>query len=91
MANQMAKTINSIDYKLWPCLEGILDTKWKVSDDLNDLLEDLTLQANKNNGYLGEPDDQAYIVLQDWAIGKITKRQAINKLDRLDYLEWEMV
>lgn len=91
MANQMAKKLDTIDYKLWPCLEGILDLKWKPSDDLNDLLEDLTIKANRRNGFLEKPDDLAYIVLQDWAFGKITKKQAFNKLEALDYLEWEII
>jgi len=84
----MAKTV---DYKLWPALEGLGSLKYRPVEDLNDLYEDLFSQAMKRNGNLIKSDAEAYIVLQDWAFGKLTKKEAYNKLDKLDYIEWEVV
>lgn len=81
----------TIDYKLWPALEGLSTMKFKPAEDLQDIYEDLFLQAMSAKGLLENVDADAYMILQDWAFGKLTKREALYKLDRLDYIEWEVV
>jgi len=89
----MAKTIDckqSIDYKLWPALEGLETMKYKPAETLKEMYDDLFLKCMDQKGYLEKPDVEPYIVLQDWAFGKLTKREALKKLDKLNYIDWEV-
>lgn len=88
----MAKTITqTIDTKLCPGLFSSDTIKLRPSETLNDLYEELLDDCMKNGGQLEKPDSEAFIALQSWAFGKMTDREAYNKLDRLDYIMWEIV
>lgn len=84
----MAKTITS---KLIPALEGIGSLKYRPLETLDDLYEELVQKAMGKGGRLEKSDSEAFIALQSWAFGKLTKHEAIKKLDKLDYITWEVV
>lgn len=58
-------------------------------ETLEEMYEDLLFEAMQNNGYSKSP--VAFKILQDYAFGKITKQEALKKLDRVDYVLWGVV
>lgn len=70
-------------------IEKLNAMKFKPAETLDEMYEDLLSEAMRNNGYSKNPD--AFKILQDHAFGVITKKEALRRLDRIDYVLWEVV
>lgn len=77
--------------KLIPALFSTDKLKMRPSETLEELYEELLAQCMKQGGYLEKVPSEALIALQAWAFGKMSERETYNKLDKLDYILWEIV
>lgn len=85
----MIKTIHTS--KLIPALFSTGTIKMQPAESLEDLYDELLEKCMKQGGWLENVESKALIALQAWAFGKMTDREAYNKLDRLDYILWEVL
>lgn len=84
----MIKTINT---KLCPALFSTDTIKMQPAESLDDLYDELLEKCMKQGGWLENVDSEAFIALQAWSFGKAKANATYNKLDKLDYILWEIL